>query len=151
GKPEAEGAEPVRRRAPEADRRPAAGAGEAPAAAPAHPARAHKSIDLTRAEKSRGCEERTLAEWSAQQPHEMRSQNRPLPRIVGAPLPHIAVHVAQTQLVRRVGADTRRAPQALPLRGLAGGKVTVEVRLLGGQVVGWLVQVEVVRALFLRS
>src|SRR5262249_140615 len=57
GKPEAEGAEPVRRRAAEADRRPAVGADEAPAAAAAHP-------------------------------------------VVGAPLPHIAMHVAQTQLVR---------------------------------------------------
>src|SRR6516165_7195817 len=44
--------------------------------------------------------------------------------VIGAPLPHIAMHVAQTQLVRRVGVDTRRAPQTLPLRRLACRNVT---------------------------
>src|ERR1051325_3760935 len=68
---------------------------------------------------------------------------------LGAPLPQVAVHVAQPQLVRRVGADPRRSPQELPLWRLADGTVAVEIRLLRGQVVGRPVQVVVVRTFFL--
>src|SRR6516162_7688867 len=67
---------------------------------------------------------------------------------VGAPLPHVAVHVVQPQLVRWIRTDPRCKSQVLPLRRLAGRPVAVEVRLLGGQVVGRLVQVEVIRTFF---
>src|SRR5690349_5142239 len=59
------------------------------------------------------------------------------------PLPHVAMHVAQAQLVRRIRTDLGRPPQIGPLVCLACRIIAVEVRLLRGQVVGRLGKVEV--------
>src|SRR5207245_1847358 len=71
--------------------------------------------------------------------------------LIGAPLPHVAMHVAQPQFVRWVGAYPRWPLEVLPLRRLAERRVAVEVRLLGRQVVRRLSEVEVVRTFFFRS
>src|SRR5262249_11905678 len=68
-----------------------------------------------------------------------------------APLPHVAMHVVQSQFVRRIRAHFRRPTQGWPLLAIAEWMLTVEIRLLRGQVVGRFVEVEVVRTLFLRS
>src|SRR5262249_40629765 len=64
------------------------------------------------------------------------------------PLPHVAVHVAQAQLVRGIGPHPCRPLPGWPTPRLAVRNGADEVRLLGGQVVGRLVQVEVIRTLF---
>src|SRR5262249_962701 len=74
--------------------------------------------------------------------------NLPPDALRRGPLRHVAVHVAPPQLVRWVRADSRCSIQVLPLRRLAEGEVAVEVRLLQGQVVGRVVEVEVVRTFF---
>jgi hypothetical protein len=63
---------------------------------------------------------------------------------VGAPLPYVTVHVAQPQLVRGIRADPCWSLQVFPLRRLAERKIAVEVGLLGRQVVGRLIEVEVI-------
>src|SRR5262245_21418335 len=90
GKAQADEVAPLPGRAPETERRLAVGGAAIPAAAPEHPARAHRRID-------------------------------------GAPLPRVAVHVAQSQLVRGIRPDPRWALQVLPLRRLATREVAVEV------------------------
>src|SRR5262249_14156511 len=70
---------------------------------------------------------------------------------IGTPLPYIPMHIAQAQLVSWVRAHPRGPPEILPLRCLAEGVVAVEVRLLGGQVVGGHGEVEVIRTFFFRS
>src|SRR5262245_10270057 len=110
GKTETQAAVPERRQfRREAVRRPAVGAALAPAAAPAHPARALEGV---------------------------------------GPLPYVAVHVAQAQLVRGIGPHPCWPLEVRPLRCLGVRSVAVEVRLLGGQVVGRLIKVEVIRTLF---
>src|SRR5262249_10322601 len=69
----------------------------------------------------------------------------------GGPLPYVALHVAQAQLVGGIGPHPRWPPQVRPLLPLAKQKVAVEVRLPGGQIVGRPVEVEVVRTFFQRS
>src|SRR5207244_894446 len=70
---------------------------------------------------------------------------------VVAPLPDVAVHVVQPELVRGVRTHRRRPPKIGALRRLARGIVAVEVGLRGGEVVGRLVEVEVERAFLLGS
>src|SRR5262249_39782943 len=66
------------------------------------------------------------------------------------PLPGVAVPVVATKSVGLVRAHFRRAPQPLALRGVAGGFIAVEVGLLGGEVVGRLLEVEVEGAVLFR-
>src|SRR5262245_44018064 len=54
--------------------------------------------------------------------------DRALPGI--GPLPHVAVHVAQPQFIRWVGANPRGASKELSLWRLAERKVAVEVGLI---------------------
>src|SRR5262249_34973031 len=153
GKAEAEEVVPVRRRVPDAVRRLAVDAVVVPTAAPVHSDRAPKKNDLTRAGKLEGRDEMTRAEWPSQQSHHPLSKNLPFLRIVvvGAPLPHITVHVAQAQFIRRVRAHPRGASEVLSLWRVAERIIAVEVGLIGGEVVARLVEVEVVGTLFLRS
>src|SRR5262249_4543985 len=64
---------------------------------------------------------------------------------VFTPLKHVAVHVAQAQLVWWVGAYPRWSLQVLPLR------CRVVVGHVVGKVVGRLGEVEVIRTFFFRS
>src|SRR5262249_55542081 len=133
------------RRVTVAERRLAEGAVEVPAAAPDHPDRAPLN-NISSTENFGSREQGPLAEWGAQQTRRARGENHPFLRIelVGAPLPHIAMHVAQAQLVRGIGADPRCPLEVLSLQRLAERKLTVEVCLRGGQVVGRLIKVEVI-------
>src|SRR5207302_6656910 len=53
-----------------------------------------------------------------------------------APLPHVAMHVVQPQLVRGIRTNLRRATQVRTLLALAEWSVTVEIGLCGREVVG---------------
>src|SRR5262249_30203019 len=68
-----------------------------------------------------------------------------------APLPHVAVHVVQPQLVRRIRTHLGRTAQVRTLLALAEWIVTVEIGLCGREVVGRFLEVEVVRTFFFRS
>ena len=73
------------------------------------------------------------------------------PGVDDAPLSHVAVHVAQAQLVWRIGSHPRSSLQEFPLLHGAERPPAVEVRLSEVRYVGRLVEVEVVGTFFLRS
>src|SRR5262245_19609279 len=55
-----------------------------------------------------------------------------------SPLRHVAVHVAQAQLIRWVRANPRGSSEVLSLGRVAGRIIAVEVGLIGGEVVARL-------------
>src|SRR5262249_1776465 len=63
-------------------------------------------------------------------------------------LPYIPMHIAQAQFIGRVRAHPRRPLQVRTLRCLAERRVAMEVRLLGREIVGRPVEVEVIRTFF---
>src|SRR5262249_42608245 len=69
----------------------------------------------------------------------------------GGPLPHVAVHVAQPQFIRRVRANSRGSSEGLSLRRLAEWVIAGEVGLIGGEGVARLVEVGMERTLCFSS